>query len=644
MKSEHPRNITVQFLADYFQIDLEEAIAIHTRLERVVYNNNETIVTIGDKADGLYFLEDGQATVYNASGEAVNEMVEGQYFGEYAILADEPRLSTVRAHGRVVAYRMSPEDFLFVVGKHPKITGRLLKQVYGQISIKHTKLVSLTRKNRGVMWAPEEHKDTKLSGILITYGLTLAVFLTVFFLAPFIDSGQVWWQILPVVFLMAFTIRTRRIVEGMLLTVMLLGGMLHRGNFVEGLGKLLVEGIGNTGTSSTIVIMAMVEAVAALLAAAGVVSAFKKLAQKHAKTKRGSFFGMLLIMIAACMDECLNVVTAGYCMNEALDEHKVPRESRAILGSFSMAICALIPFSLWSSYISGWIFTYMRNGGNVFLETIPFNLAGIVALLFAVMLCLGWLPKSKQVKLAYKRVENGGKLWPEGSEQYIDEDASDGVVGRPMNLLLPMLVWAASSVVCGMIKNPGSFAMDGVSGLIITLIFMFFLYVGQRLMTPKTFFDTMAGGIANALMPILLLVLAERIAACLDELGFNAFLEFVIPKLVGGHMFLVPMVIFLLCSLLGIGIRSCWGMYGLGIPLALYLSTGLGLNMQLCLGAALSAGIIGESLCPYMDTTSPVVTAIGCNPVVYRKLRFQYWIPIAILCMLGYLGLGLIFC
>lgn len=643
MDSEKAQIITEQFLANYFKIELEDAKKIQEKLERIVYKSGEAIVTIGEPADGLYFIDDGQATVFNANGEAVNEMKSGTCFGEYAILADEPRMTTVKSHGQVVAFRMKSEDFLDIVGKNPKITGRMLKKVYGQVSEKHTKLASLTRQNRGVTWAASNNKDHSISNILITYGITVLVFLVVFIIQPYVDGNPVWWQLLPVVFLMVFTLRTRRIVEGMLLTVLLLAGMLNGGRFISGFADMMIEGIGNKDTASTIVIMAMVEAVAALLSSAGVVSAFRRLAEKRIRTKPGSMMGMLFIMIVVCLDECLNVTTAGYCMNDIVDKHQVPRESRALLGSYSMAICSLIPFSLWGAYISGWLSMYLIDGGNVFLKTIPFNLVGILALVSAVLLCFGVLPKTKQIKEAYARVQNGGKLWPDGSEKYFETEAADEVVGKPINLFLPMLVWIVASMVCGLISNPGSFTLAPISGLVITLIFMFMLYVGQRLMTPREFFEVFAKGIGNSLMPILLLVFAERIAASLETLEFDSFLEAAIPTLVGGHMELIPTIIFVFCTLICLGLGCCWGMYGLGIPISIYIALRLNLNVQLCVGAALAAGIIGESLCPYMDETSPVVKAIGCGPEAFRKIRFQYWIPIGLLCMIGYLILGIIY-
>lgn len=640
---EKAKVITNKYIGDLFSVNQQEATKIIGRLERLVYANNESLVTIGEEADGLYFIEEGQVTVFDSSGEPVNEMGAGHYLGEYAILAGETRMTTVKAHGKVVAYRMSSKDFLDVVAKHPQITGRMLKQVYGQITDKHTKLVSLTRKNRGLMWAPPDERELNLKSILITYIPIAILFLITFMVASFISDAPVWWQILPVVFLVAFTLRTKRVLEGLMLTVILLSGMLNGGHFISGFKDMMIEGIGNKDTSETIVIMAMVESVAALLSAAGVVTVFRKFAKKYLKTRRESLFGMLLMLILVCIDECLNVVTAAYCFNENADKNKIPRESRAVLGSFSMAICSIIPFSLWSAYMAGWVAMYIPNGGNVFLKALLFNLAGILAFIFALLLCFGILPRTDSIKQAYKRVAEGGALWPEGSEQYFEAQDSGGVEGKMHNLLLPMLVWICSSVLFGILGENGNFGLDALSGLVVTLMFMFVLYVGGRTMTPKQYFEVMSEGIGNSLMPILLLVFAERIAAGLEEMGFVTLLEQWIPKIVGNHMSLIPMLLFVIFLAVCMVLGSCWGAFGIAIPITVYLSVRLGLNIPLCLGATLASGVVGEALCPFIDTTSPVVTAIGCEPHVYRKIRMQYWIPLTIICIAGYLILGLIF-
>lgn len=479
------------------------------------------------------------------------------------------------------------------------------------------------------MRASPARKDSSPLSIGITYGITVLIFLAVFLFAPTLSGIPVVWELIPVAFLLCFTLWTKRIVEGMLLTLLLLAGMLNQGHLISGFRSIMIEGIGNPDTSETVIIMAMVESVAALLAASGIVSAFKKIAEKLVRSRATAMFGMLMIMITVCLDECLNIITAGYCLNDSSDRCKIPRESRALLGSFSTGICSVIPFSLWSAYISGWIAMY-QTGGNLFLHTIPFNLAGIVSLLFSVALCIGIIPRTGQMKEAYRRVKEGGPLWPEGSSGYFETESESKIVGRPLNLLLPMAVWSVSSVVFGMIRNQGEFALDAVSGLVITIIFMFFLYISQRLMTPKTFFEILANGIANSLVPILLLIMSEQIANCLSILGFDVLLKTTIVSVVGKEFFLIPMILFVIFTLLCMGLGSSWGMYGLGIPLSVFLAGDLGISVPLCLGAILAAGITGESLCPYIDDTSPVVTSIGCEPKAYRRIRLQYWGPVAL--------------
>ena len=258
------------------------------------------------------------------------------------------------------------------------------------------------------------------------------------------------------------------------------------------------------------------------------------------------------------------------------------------------------------------------------------------------MLCFGILPKTGQIKEAFKRVENGGSLWPEGSEDYFEFD-DDGVVGKPRNLILPMLVWMVSSVVCGMVGDSESFALDAISGLFITLLFMFVLYVAEQIMTPRDYFEIIEEGVGNSLMPILLLVFSERISECLADLGFGDLLEQVILKVVGDNLFLIPALLFVLFLVVTIGLGTCWGTLGLAIPITVFLAVNLGISVPLCMGATLSASIVGETLCPYIDDSLPVITSIGCEPDAYRKIRVQYWTPMAVLCLVGYLILGLIF-
>merc|ERR1740130_914785 len=85
------------------------------------FDVGEDIIVQGDMGDKFFILEDGSASAFieGESGEKeVKSYLEiGDYFGEIALLTDEPRRASVRATGEgcSVAY-VTQEDFINVLG------------------------------------------------------------------------------------------------------------------------------------------------------------------------------------------------------------------------------------------------------------------------------------------------------------------------------------------------------------------------------------------------------------------------------------------------------------------------------------------------------------------------------------------------
>ena len=93
------------FLRTFFSLgdseeDRRELVDIRSRLIRISFTDGQDICTVDALPDGMYFLESGVALVLNREGEQINVMHEGQYFGEYGVLAQQRRLSTVRSRTR----------------------------------------------------------------------------------------------------------------------------------------------------------------------------------------------------------------------------------------------------------------------------------------------------------------------------------------------------------------------------------------------------------------------------------------------------------------------------------------------------------------------------------------------------------------
>jgi CRP-like cAMP-binding protein len=117
--------------------DSEMAKKLETSLTQQEYANGEVICHIGDKADAMFFIESGKVEIIDKDNQPLNELEQGAYFGEYAVLTGDKRLSTVRSKGGTVLYRMESQTVLDGINYHPTVYGDLIKQLYGQISRKH---------------------------------------------------------------------------------------------------------------------------------------------------------------------------------------------------------------------------------------------------------------------------------------------------------------------------------------------------------------------------------------------------------------------------------------------------------------------------------------------------------------------------
>ena len=97
-----------------------------TAVERT-YKPGETIVKQGDKGIGFYLLLDGTADVLK-TGSKVASLAKGQFFGEMALLDEQPRTAEVRASTAARCLVLSRWEFWGVVGKDPEVIRALLTE------------------------------------------------------------------------------------------------------------------------------------------------------------------------------------------------------------------------------------------------------------------------------------------------------------------------------------------------------------------------------------------------------------------------------------------------------------------------------------------------------------------------------------
>lgn len=89
------------------------------------YSPGETLFKQGEKGDAFYIVYQGKVAVSIRSGllglfsKTVAELGPGGFFGEVALVSDEPRIATVRALERTLLFTLVAADFQFVLAENP---------------------------------------------------------------------------------------------------------------------------------------------------------------------------------------------------------------------------------------------------------------------------------------------------------------------------------------------------------------------------------------------------------------------------------------------------------------------------------------------------------------------------------------------
>lgn len=84
-------------------------------LDPVTFPDGEVIMREGEAGDTFYLIVDGTVRVMKG-GAVVNELHASDYFGERALIMNQPRAATVVTAGPVKCVRMEREKFTRLLG------------------------------------------------------------------------------------------------------------------------------------------------------------------------------------------------------------------------------------------------------------------------------------------------------------------------------------------------------------------------------------------------------------------------------------------------------------------------------------------------------------------------------------------------
>ncbi|GHV24750.1 hypothetical protein AGMMS4952_00950 [Spirochaetia bacterium] len=639
-----PKTITQAYIRDFFKFtdSDEDAITLNFIMSHLVlkeYTHTRYICRAGDDADAMYFIEAGVVSVRGQNDEVINELDTGHYFGEYAALTGDKRMADIQAKGTVLVYQLDSKILSVLARSNDKIYSLFLKNAYGQATDRYRKLVRSLNTRRG-MGNPGSQKKLTFKSLFINYYMVLLIFCAamIISLSPFAEEQteglrHPLWLCSPIIFLVGYIVITKRALEAIVLSVMYLTIMLAKLNFIGSFYEHVIGAVSET--ADLILLVVLMGSLTRLFSASGSINALKHIAEQRIKSGGGILFASFCSTVLIAIDEYLSVLINGACFMPLTDQKRVAREkSSMVMGMSPGALCIISPISLTGIYLAGMI---AMSGGakELFFTAIPFNFTAFLTIFFVLLLSIGKAPLFGALKEAIRRVKEGGPLWPEGTD--IEEEDEGANRGRVANLILPILVFMAASIITGTLEA-GSFSVNVLYGMFVTLIFTFFLYCFQRYMTPEQFLKNIVFGIENMLAPIVMFVVSKCFANGIAEIGFSAWLNEIVQTLLGGQAWLLPAIIFGLCTLMGALFDNPLAMYAIGIPIALNLSISLQGNPGLYLGAVCAAGLVGNEIA--MGDIFFIGPMLGINPIAYYRTKLPYVIMITLLAFLGYMAAG----
>jgi len=238
------------------------------------------------------------------------------------------------------------------------------------------------------------------------------------------------------------------------------------------------------------------------------------------------------------------------------------------------------------------------------------------------------------MKKAEIRARETGQVAPPGSEKIAmqsDENMEIPENPKAMNLFVPMIVLVVATVY---------FDIDLFIGSIVTLLFTFFFFIGQRLMGISEFIECCVIGFKNMMFLFVLVALSFSFTATITEMGFADYIvdntkDIMLPSL-------MPFILFVVFGITEFMTGTNWDLYMITLPAVIPLSQAIGADPYLCIAAIISAGVWGSHICVASDATICTSAACGCDNYEHFVTQMPLGLIAAILTAIAYLIAGFI--
>ena len=471
-----------------------------------------------------------------------------------------------------------------------------------------------------------------------------------------------FWALVPPIVAIILALITKEVYSSLFVGILL--GALFYSNFnpITGLDAIINDGMvpAVADSAGIMLFLVILGAMVALINRAGGSAAFGRWAEKVANNRKKS---QLLAWIAPFVfifnQGCLLV---GVIMRPVTDKTHISRVKLAyITDAMGAPLVSMSPISDNGVYLVGLLAAEIAalnltgvGAYDLYFGMFQFNLYGVFSVITVLLVILFGLdvgPMYKAEKLAIetgKTYSDTDNLIATPPETDFAEDCKLSMA----NFLAPMItliltifavvfytgqIWVNGFIGCfGHANIQMAIAMCFLTGSIAAGI----VGIKSKLITLGGAIDKWTKGAASMMQVIMILVCAWSISGLTKSMNIGQFLTGVVQDSIPAA--LIPAILFLIGVVVSFATGSSWGVWALGMPIALPMANAMGIPLTLAIGAVVSGGLFGDHCSPISDTTIQSSTSACCDHLQHVKTQLPYALTVGISSLIGFLFAGLV--
>lgn len=472
-----------------------------------------------------------------------------------------------------------------------------------------------------------------------------------------VDYSNSFLSVIPAFLALALAVVTRRVLLSLSIGILIGVLMLVGGRPLDGLTHLKdmavslvwADGDWSLGKLKILIFLLLLGVFTSLLTFSGSNQAFADWAKQHIKGRRGAKMLTASLVFVTFIDDYFHSLAVGAIARPVTDKFKVSRAKLAyILDSTAAPMCVLMPVSSWGASIiatlAGLLVTYNITGYTPMGLFVSISLMNYYALFALLMVFI----------VAYFSFDIGSMARFEHaalSDSHEETHTDSQPKGRVYALIIPVLVLIFATIsamlytgaqalesftLLGAFENTDvntSLVFGGICGVLAVLL----CTIGT--IASGSYGRAVFQGMKSMVGAIIILILAWLISTVVSEMHTGEYLS----KLVAGNInpALLPVILFLLGSVMAFATGTSWGTFGIMLPIAAAMAVKVDAGLIVpCMSAVMAGAVCGDHCSPISDTTILSSTGAHCNHIDHVTSQLPYALTVATAASGGFLVLG----